>query len=287
MKRHEHATPYARIRLAALDLDGTLLRRDMTLSDRSRRAIARVQRAGVEVVIASGRPYGSLPEEMTQLPGLHYAITSNGAAIHHLPDGARLYGSCLSPAAVARILAETAQRPVLLETYISGAAYAEARYVRDPARWGNPHPEYIWATRTPVADMRAFLQENQARLDGIAIVCLEQAEKRQLQEILERTVPDIYLTASCSQLLEIADRQAGKAAALRRVSQQLQLPLSQCAAFGNAENDSQMLAEAGLGVAVANAEPGCLAQADRIAPSNEEDGVAQVLEEITAAREAS
>ena len=81
------------------------------------------------------------------MPGLSYAITSNGAAIHRLPDGARIWGSSLSQAAVEVILAETAHFPVLLEAYISGVAYTEARYFEDPVRWGNPYPAYIWNTR--------------------------------------------------------------------------------------------------------------------------------------------
>ena len=251
---NKHATPFGEIHLVAIDLDGTLLQPDMRLSDRARNAILRIQKTGVEVVIASGRPYCSLPETVTQLPGLSYAITSNGAAIHRLPDGARIWGSSLSQAAVEVILAETAHFPVLLEAYISGVAYTEARYFEDPVRWGNPYPAYIWNTRKPVADMRS--------------------------------APEVYLTASCSQLLEIADRQAGKAAALQRICQKKRVPLFQCAAFGNGENDSRMLQEVGLGVAVANAEPECLAAADLIAEENKADGVAQVVEAIAAAREA-
>ena len=117
---NKHATPFGEIHLVAIDLDGTLLQPDMRLSDRAGNAILRIQKTGVEVVIASGRPYCSLPETVTQLPGLSYAITSNGAAIHCLPDGARIWGSCLSQAAVEVILAETAHFPVLLEAYISG-----------------------------------------------------------------------------------------------------------------------------------------------------------------------
>lgn len=283
---NKHATPFGEIHLVAVDLDGTLLQPDMRLSDRARNAILRIQKTGVEVVIASGRPYCSLPETVTQLPGLSYAITSNGAAIHRLPDGARIWGSSLSQAAVEVILAETAHFPVLLEAYIAGVAYTEARYFEDPVCWGNPYPAYIWNTRKPVADMRSFLQQHCRELDGITVVCMDPAVKRELSHAIGQLAPEVYLTASCSQLLEIADRQAGKAAALQRICQKKRVPLFQCAAFGNGENDSRMLQEVGLGVAVANAEPECLAAADLIAEENKADGVAQVMEAIAAAREA-
>ena len=115
---------------------------------------------------------------------------------------------------------------------------------------------------------------------------MDSAVKRELSHVIGQLAPEVYLTASCSQLLEIADRQAGKAAALQRICQEKRVPLFQCAAFGNGENDSRMLQEVGLGVAVANAEPECLAAADLIAEENRADGVAQVMEVIAAAREA-
>ena len=71
---NKHATPFGEIHLVAVDLDGTLLQPDMRLSDRARNAILRIQKTGVEVVIASGRPYCSLPETVTQLPGLSYYL---------------------------------------------------------------------------------------------------------------------------------------------------------------------------------------------------------------------
>ena len=163
-------------------------------------------------------------------------------------------GSCYPEAAVEVILAETAHFPVLLEAYISGVAYTEARYFEDPVRWGNPYPAVQhWNTRKPVADMRSFLQQHCRELDGITVVCMDPAVKRELSHAIGQLAPEVYLTASCSQLLEIADRQAGKAAALQRICQEKRVPLFQCAAFGNGENDSRMLQEVGLGVAVANA----------------------------------
>ena len=134
--------------------------------------------------------------------------------------------------------------------------------------------------------MRSFLQQHCRELDGITVVCMDSAVKRELSHVIGQLAPEVYLTASCSQLLEIADRQAGKAAALQRICQEKRVPLFQCAAFGNGENDSRMLQEVGLGVAVANAEPECLAVADLIAEENRADGVAQVMEAIAAAREA-
>ena len=80
-----------KIRLVALDLDRTTLRDDKSLSPGNREAIMACLEAGIHVVVASGRSYGSLPVEVMQIPGLRYAITGNGAAIYTLnePEGGR------------------------------------------------------------------------------------------------------------------------------------------------------------------------------------------------------
>ena len=74
------------VRLAALDLDGTLLNRNNEVTLATRQAIARAVEHGVVVVPATGRPLASLPPVVAKLPGIRYAITSNGAAVWDLGD---------------------------------------------------------------------------------------------------------------------------------------------------------------------------------------------------------
>ena len=74
------------VRLVALDLDGTLLSRNNEVTPATREAIARAVAHGVAVVPATGRPLASLPPVVAKLPGIRYAITSNGAAVWDLGD---------------------------------------------------------------------------------------------------------------------------------------------------------------------------------------------------------
>jgi hydroxymethylpyrimidine pyrophosphatase-like HAD family hydrolase len=73
------------IKMIASDLDGTLLLDSRTVSEQNRLALARAAASGIEVVIASGRVLTSLPESVFQIPGIRYAVTSNGAAIYQIP----------------------------------------------------------------------------------------------------------------------------------------------------------------------------------------------------------
>ena len=83
------------IKLIALDLDGTVLTDSNTLSDRVKRSLEKAIASGIEVVAASGRPYGSMPKNVLEIEGLNYSITSNGAAVHD-KSGRRIHSSLIS-----------------------------------------------------------------------------------------------------------------------------------------------------------------------------------------------
>ena len=270
------------IRLIALDLDDTLLNEESQLTSSARQALEKLTALDVEVVIASGRPFASIPAFVLSVPGIHYAVTSNGAAIHRVPEGERVHGYTLSHEAVQVILEITEHEPVLLETFIAGVAYADARYVADPVQYGASEQAigYIQRTRHPVDNIRMFIEENCGKLDSIDIICPQPEWKWDYLEKISEKTGDVYITTSCRQLLEISDRQAGKASALQYLCRKMNLTAMECAAFGNAENDVDMLRFAGLGVAVANATPACLEAADLICGSNRDDGVAKILWQI-------
>ena len=118
-------------------------------------------------------------------------------------------------------------------------------------------------------------------LDSIDVV-IREGEGRHCWKKLETQVEDIYVTSSVPQLLEISYKEAGKASGVRFLLDHLKIAREHLAAFGDGDNDSGMLRLAGIGVAVANAVPGCLAAADRITGSNDEDGVAAELERMLA-----
>lgn len=270
------------IKLVALDLDDTLLNSDGKLSLYSRQVLVQLSAQGITVVIASGRPYTSLPLSILSIPGVEYVVTSNGAAIYRVSSGKRLHGFTLSCDAVKKILTVTEGEPVLLETFIDGIAYADARYVSDPVRYGAGERAvtYIRRTRHSVENIRDFIRENCGKLDSIDIICPQPEWKAVYRQRLEAAGAAVYMTTSCRQLLEISDRQAGKESALRYLCTQLNLQPAECVAFGNAENDIGMLRFAGLGIAVANGTPACLQAADKICGDNDSDGPERFLNQF-------
>jgi hypothetical protein len=94
--------PLVTPKLIATDLDGTLLRSDGTLSDRTRAALAAAERAGIRVVLVTGRPPRSVPELLATI-GPHFVIAANGAAVY-APDGTLAHVSPIRPLAATRLI---------------------------------------------------------------------------------------------------------------------------------------------------------------------------------------
>ena len=279
------------IKCIALDLDRTTLNSQGHLSKANRAAIERAVDAGIHVVLASGRALDSLPAEVTDIKGIRYAITSNGAAVYDLRTGKCLRQYKMTRESLNEILKYTvpervygyfAGMEISYEAFIDGRAYAEKRYVDDPVRFGAmPHAvAYIQGTRTPVEDMRAFIREHIEELDCIDLVVKSEELKARLWKTLQENVEDVYITSSVRQLLEISHIDAGKDSGAAFLMKYLGLEREELAAFGDGDNDTGLLKYAGIGFAVANASAACLAAADEIVASNDENGVAQGIERI-------
>ena len=282
------------IKCIALDLDRTTLDSQGHLSEENRTAIGRAASAGVHVVVASGRSLDSLPAEITEIPGVRYAITSNGAAVYDLCERKCLRQFKMTPESVEDILRHTEQgrmkieyleeTEISYEAFIDGRAFAESRYVADPVRFG-AMPQaipYIQSTRRPIEDMRTFIREHKSELDCIDLVVKSEEMKNKLWKNLRENVSDVYITSSVKQLLEISHRDAGKESGAKFLLEYLGLTREELAAFGDGDNDSGRLKYAGIGFAVANASPECREAADEIVASNDEYGVAQGINKILA-----
>jgi len=270
------------IKCIALDLDRTTLNAQGRLSDGNRAALEYAIGHGVHIVIASGRPLGSLPEDVLAISGIEYAITSNGAAVYHLPTKRQLAHYTLTKTSVERILQLIAGLPYKLETFIDGRAYAEADFLTSPTSFGAPEHSvaYFQRTRTPVENIQAFMQEHPTQLESIDLILGKDTDLASLRRLFQSKLPDCYITSSVPHLLEISDKHCGKHTGVQAIAQALGLAPSQIAAFGDGDNDVEMLQYVGCGIAVANASAVCLAAADRITGHHDADGVASAIYEL-------
>lgn len=270
------------LRMIALDLDGTLLHDDKGLTRRSKNILQQYIDRGTHVVVASGRAFASLPEEVMAVSGIEYAITSNGVSICRHSTGEKIFHRTLRSDCAEKLLELIRANAYTFETFIDGMPYADERYVKSPTDFGTPEyaVPYVQRTRKPVKELLDFAHKHMDELDCIDLIIPDDAELR--QSVLEKVggIDGLYITSSVPHLIEISDESAGKGAAVRRLAEYLGIDPSEIAAFGNAENDVDMIRFAGIGVAVSNSPMDVKKEADYITMSNNEDGVAFFLEQL-------
>lgn len=268
-------------KLIALDLDETTLDSHSRLSPGNRAALDAAIAAGIQIVIASGRSLDTLPEEMTHFPGIRYAICGNGAMVYDLAAHAVLAQHFLPPETARQILQRSEGVFLTYEAFVDGCAYAQEDYVNCPSAYlcGKTTADYVKATRRPVPDIKAFLISHQDRLDSLDLVVGNLQVKAEMMQRLA-SLSGVYITSSVPHLIEISNEVCGKHRGLAFLAAHLGISREDVCAFGNADNDADMLAWAGLGIAVANGSPACLSAADAVTGSYWEDGVAQAFDRL-------
>ena len=270
-----------KIKLIASDLDGTLLTDDKRILEGTREALARAAEQGIHFVPATGRPLGSVPEEVLKLPGVEYVITSNGAAIHSVKTGKRIYERLLEAASVEKLL-ELHLEEMVYEAFVDGIPYASTNYVEIPFPYGvNEHvAAYIQRSRRRVDDMRAFIWEHRERLDSVAVVCGDPVKKAEISALIRGKGSGVFVTSSVSQLIEIGHQDAGKGQTLGYLLNLLGISAEESMCCGDADNDIDMLQAVRYGIAMENGSDTCKQAAYAVTGSNQEDGVGQMIREV-------
>ncbi len=268
-------------KLIALDLDETTLNTEGCLSPANRTAIYQAITRGIQIVVATGRPISTVPEEIKNFSGIRYVIAGNGAAIYDLSENKAILRKTLLEEAVRKILELTADEALTYEAFINGVAYAQKDYVQNPTIYmdGERHTDYVQATRHPVENIRTFILEHQAELDSLDLVVQDFDTKKRMAKELG-TLKNIYITTSTPPLLEISHKDCGKHRGLQFLTELLGINRNETVAFGNADNDAEMLQWAEVGVAVKNASSRCLVAADYITDESWNDGVAHAFQKL-------
>jgi len=258
-------------RAVACDLDGTLLRSDGTLDERSRGALAEIQRAGVLLVLCTARPARWM-RPLAQATGHGgVAICANGAVVWDLHAESVLETRPLAPAAAHDIV-------TLLKTALPGASWAVERaegFAHEPAyvpRWPVPDDTIIAEIETLITEPAVKLMLRDERHDADALLAIA-------RELVGHLAEPSH-SSSADSLLEISAPGVSKASALANVCEKRGIRRADVIAFGDMPNDLPMLSWAGHGVAVANAHPDVLAAADEVTAGNDDAGVARVLERL-------
>lgn len=258
--------------LLALDIDGTILNSQKKISERTKQAIRQAQEAGVEIVLASGRPTAGVWPVVREL-GLDqtggYFLPFNGARIIHCQTGAVLKEQFLPGQMIDRVIQKAGEYRVSLMAYRTEDVITEQPddpYIQLEARING-------LAVTPVADMRKAL-------DFPANKFLMLADGSYLAEVEKRAaadLPELNIYRSEPYFLEIMPDGVDKASGLRWLGKHLGIPAGAMLCCGDGYNDLSMIRSAGLGVAMGNAQESVKQAADVITAPNDEDGAAKAI----------
>ena len=268
------------IKLIALDLDGTLLDSEKRLSERNRDALAAAAAKGVHIVPTTGRFFGMMPEAIRALPFVRYAITVNGAQVYDRETDSALARAEIPLATAVAAMEVLDGFDCIYDCYQENWGWMTDAMQRKAAEYA-PDAHYlrmIREFRRPVPELKAHLAAKGADVQKVMCFARDAADLPAIQGALAARFPELVLTRSTPNNVEINHALAHKGEALRRLCDALGFGIENAMSFGDGLNDLTMVRDAGLGVAMANAAPEVLAAAKHVTLSNDEDGVAAAIE---------
>ncbi len=261
-------------KMLVLDLDDTLLRDDYSISAKNKERLMQAQEAGVLVVLASGRPTQAMMQYAEELELAKYGsflISYNGAIITDLKNKASIFEQTLNQQEIHDLYDYSKDNNLHIITYKDNQILTETE------------SEYIDVeknlTGMPINKVNCFKSE----ITQSAVKCIlldEPVRLKGFEAKLKAAKQDLSVAISKPFFLEVMPQGIDKAASIERLAQKLGIKQEEVIAVGNAGNDLTMVEYAGLGIWVDNVTPELRHKADYIVASNNNDGVAEVVDKF-------
>lgn len=261
--------------IIALDLDGTLLAEHKYISDRNKQALKKAREKGHKVVISTGRPFRSSQMYYDELELDTPIVNFNGSYTHHPKD--KSFGIHHSPIEL------TTAKKILHSIYDLGMENVFAEVVQD-----------VYAHKMTDELQEIFMMKNGRLFEGKVTETLDVDPTCLLLSLTEDNVATFrnYLTEMHTNIIEhrswgapyhiveISKSGVNKASGLQKVSSYYNIPKERIIAFGDEDNDMEMIEYAGYGIAMGNGIDELKSIAREVTLSNEEDGIAVYLEQL-------
>ncbi|SUI99890.1 Phosphatase YidA [Sporosarcina pasteurii] len=261
--------------LIVLDLDGTLLTDDKVITEKTVHSIQKAKQQGHHVMFATGRPYRATESYYHQL-GLNTPVVNfNGAFVHHPLDSSwKTIHETLSLSLVKEVMDAMQQFPwhnvvaeVLDDVYVH---YHDEKVLNNFKKMGQ--------SNVTTGDLQQYLQDDPTSILIQADESDITAIQSHLSQVHAEVVGHRFWNAPWGHVVEVFRSGLSKAAGLAHVSKWMDIPKERIIAFGDENNDLEMIDYVGHGVAMANGIDELKSIADEVTKAtNNEDGIAEVL----------
>lgn len=267
-----------KISMIALDLDGTCLDGAGKLTDRTRNILEEYGRKGTQIVFTTGRPIAGILKELRNITGTKYAIALNGGMVYRLLDESIIYKKSIDKEEVMLIRDIILRHDALTDVAAGGIGFGDKKTYDNAERYitNNDFRNYYLSSRSPKQD----LWENIESFDSVEKVNMFFSDMSEREKVLNE-LKILKTSKICSGMpnnIEINNSEVNKGNALKWLCKKLGIDISELIAFGDGGNDIDMIKAAGCGVAMANGCDEIKRCADIITRTNDEEGVAYILE---------
>jgi Cof subfamily protein (haloacid dehalogenase superfamily) len=243
-------------KLAAMDLDGTLLGPDHDISEANAVAVRRLQAAGAQVVLASGRHYHSMHKYVASLPGVQWVISCQGGEVSDAGRTTILSRQFLRPAEVAKLTDAGRARG------FSTVAYTVEGVITDST---SDFEMDFYSNQVGLRPVVVARNELLAR-DVFKVIWMGEPPDLSQMALAEVTPPRIQAVRTNARFLEFMPADVSKGSALATLATRLGIEPAAVVAFGDGDNDVPMFEWAGMSVAMPHGWPLARARAKLVAP---------------------
>ncbi len=265
-------TDISRIRGVAFDLDDTLLRDDLSISEDTLHTLRVLASSGIHIIPTSGRAKLSMKPFVDLMDCASLYIACNGAEIYDGRTHELLRSETFSRDLGREIARFGRENGCYTQTY-----EGDAFFYSEESVWAERYAASSLLRGVYVGDLEAFIQEPRSK-----ILMMDSAEKiaRLLPVAREHFAGRVSVTCSKAWFLEFNPLRATKGIALSGAAERLGFEAKNVMAFGDSLNDLSMLEASGWSVAVSNGRPELKSLCRDICPSNQEDGVSVYLRSV-------
>lgn len=285
-------------KLVAIDLDGTMLNQYGIITEKTKKAISKAQEKGVEVMIASGRAITSVKRFSKEINSNKYFISGNGAITYDIKNNKILYENILSKTKALKIIKICEENSIYYNVYTENGiiaknlSYNTLYYYKDNLTKPDENRTHI----NIVENVYDYFEQREEKILKI-MICDEHKTVfnsivRKLKELSEIEVLEVshmsrkIIKQGTDEIAleyfytEVSAKYVDKWNALEEIIGLMNISKEEVVTIGDNANDLKMITNAGLGVAMGESAPYVKQSADIIAPTNDEDGVAIILNKI-------
>lgn len=285
-------------KLVAIDLDGTMLNQYGIITEKTKKAISKAQEKGVEVMIASGRAITSVKRFSKEINSNKYFISGNGAITYDIKNNKILYENILSKTKALKIIKICEENSIYYNVYTENGiiaknlSYNTLYYYKDNLTKPDENRTHI----NIVENVYDYFEQREEKILKI-MICDEHKTVfnsivRKLKELSEIEVVEVshmsrkIIKQGTDEIAleyfytEVSAKDVDKWNALEEIIGLMNISKEEVVTIGDNANDLKMITNAGLGVAMGESAPYVKQSADIIAPTNDEDGVAIILNKI-------